>query len=282
MNEHEFDLVARAWLDDGPSRMSDHALLSALEEIHATRQRRTGWPAWRAPRVSRFAALGAVAAVVVAVALLASTVIPRQPGGPSVGGHPSPTSTPDPTPSPSPTPASSRALDVPLTSTFVSPINGFAFGYLDRGGLQPATERWDPGSEPPVSETAWPIVPPRDKGFDLVETGLGALFKAASTEIPDGVAVDDWIDAAVASRASTPTCMAPRGRQAEITIDGQPGRISEGCAHQFIATVVVDGRLDVFILLHGREEADARALFDRWIATIDLHPQAAPAVAPSS
>ena len=50
MNENEFGLVARAWLDDGPTRMSDRALLSALEEIHTTRQRRALWPAWRATR----------------------------------------------------------------------------------------------------------------------------------------------------------------------------------------------------------------------------------------
>ena len=48
----------------------------------------------------------------------------------------------------------------------------------------------------------------------------------------------------------------------------------------FIATVVVDGRLDVFILLYGGEEADSRAYFDSWIATIDLHPEVA--AAPSS
>jgi hypothetical protein len=48
MNENEFDLTARAWLEDGPTRMADHALLSALEEIHTTRQRRAVWPAWRA------------------------------------------------------------------------------------------------------------------------------------------------------------------------------------------------------------------------------------------
>ena len=40
MNENEFDLAARLWLDDGPSRMSDRAVLSTLEQIHATRQRR--------------------------------------------------------------------------------------------------------------------------------------------------------------------------------------------------------------------------------------------------
>ena len=40
MNDNEFDLAARAWLDDGPTRMSDRAVPSALEEIHTTRQRR--------------------------------------------------------------------------------------------------------------------------------------------------------------------------------------------------------------------------------------------------
>ncbi len=49
MNENDFDPTARAWLDDGPTRMSDHALLSALEEIHTTRQRRAVWPARRRP-----------------------------------------------------------------------------------------------------------------------------------------------------------------------------------------------------------------------------------------
>ncbi len=418
MNDHEFNLEARAWLDDGPTRLSDQALSSALEEIHATRQRHVLWPKARAPRVTRFAALGAVAALVVAVGLLAVSVAPRQPDGTSIGGPSTPSPSPDPTPSPSPSTAPARVLDFPaltqtfvsprngfsvghpegaaltpatqlwgfgqdfdivdtgrsavfkgssmkvwegdgsdewidttiqdygacgipraqqaeitidgqpgriaacpnqveatvltggrlyfftlsherddaraifdafaatidltpetavnypsLTSTFVSPVNGFSFGYLDRGGLQPATVRWDPASETPVSGTDGSVAQPSDRGFDLVETGLGAFFKAASVDIPAGVAIDDWIDATLASRASTPTCMVPRSQQAEIVVDGQPGRISEGCAHQFIATVVVDGRLDVFILLYGDEDGDGRAYFDSWLATIRLHPE---------
>lgn len=73
--------------------------------------------------------------------------------------------------------------------------------------------------------------------------------------------------------------MLPRTRQAEITIDGQPARVSEGCAHQFVATVVAGGRLYVFELIHGwDDEADARAFFDSWLATIRLTPgTAAPA-----
>ena len=106
MNENEFDLTARAWLDDGPTRMSDHALLSALEEIHTTRQRRALWPVWRATPVSIVARVTIAAVLVVAVGLLAITVVPRQPDGSNVGG-----------PSPSPTPA--QVIDFPnLTTTF--------------------------------------------------------------------------------------------------------------------------------------------------------------------
>ena len=47
MNENEFHLAARAYLEDGPTRMSDHAVLSTLEQIHATRRRRSARPAWR-------------------------------------------------------------------------------------------------------------------------------------------------------------------------------------------------------------------------------------------
>jgi hypothetical protein len=177
------------------------------------------------------------------------------------------------------------AVDFPNpTTTFVSPINGFSFGYPDRGEgtLQPAKERWDPASEPPIDEMYGPFGAAPDDGFDLVETGLGAFFKGASTEIPEGVAIDDWIDASLHSRASNGTCMAPRSQQAEIIIDGQSGRISEGCSGQYMATVVVDRRLYVFILLSTR--SDARAFFDAFVATIDLRPEdaAVPSSTPSS
>ncbi len=89
MTENEFDWTARAWLEDGPTRMSDRALLSALEEIHTTRQRRALWPAWRARlglpdiglrRVSM--ALGGAAVVVLASALALGVYDDR----PAVGG----------------------------------------------------------------------------------------------------------------------------------------------------------------------------------------------------
>jgi hypothetical protein len=411
MNESEFDLVARAWLDDGPSRMSDRALLSALEEVHTTRQRRTRWPAWRATPASIFIRVGVGAGLAVAVGLLAINLVPRQPDRSSIGGgsaSPSPARSvdiPDLTetfvsprngfsvrhpdrvaltpakqlwglskqiddgfdvmetglgtvvrggsmelpfrygfvassewpsidewvdsmtedlPGGCGVPRSQQveisidgrsgrisecpdgivatvvagarlylftllddrsdaravfdafaatidltpetAVNIPnLTSTFVSPTNGFSFGYLDRGGLKPATELWDPVTQPrPDSSGA------HDAPFDGVETGLGAYFKSASTEIPDGVSIDAWVD----DHVSPGGCVALRSRQAEITIDGRAGRIAE-CPNEIEATVVAGDRLYLFILLHHR--SDARAFFDAWVATIDLRPEDAAA-----
>jgi hypothetical protein len=261
MNDNDFDLTARAWLDDGPTRLSDHALLSALEEIHTTRQRRAVWPAWRATLVSIFARMAIAAVLVVAVGLLASNVVPRQPDNSSVGGM-----------SPSPSPAES--VDFPnLTATFVSPTNGFSFKYHDRGGLAPATDLWDPVNDNQAND-----------GFDAVETGFAAYFMAASTPIPDGVSIDEWVDEYVSPGGwlqHPGRCGGPRSQQAEITIDGQSGRISE-CANRIEATVVAGGRLYLFTLLHSR--SDARAVFDAWIATIHLRPEAAalPSISPSS
>ena len=249
MNENEFDVAARAWLDDGPTRMSDRAVMSTLEEIHTTRQRRAMRPAWRATPVSSFARLGIAAVLLIAVGLLARTVVPRQPDGSSVGG-----------PSPSSSPSETEALDFPpMTMTFVSPTYGYSFKY-GRGAAAPATEPWDPANG------RFDMAVNLDDRFDAVETALGAYFEGASTRIPDGVSIDEWVDEDV----SPGGCEVPRSQQVEITIDGQSGRMAE-CPHQIEATVVAGDRLYLFILSHDR--SDARAVFDAWIATIDLHPE---------
>ena len=162
------------------------------------------------------------------------------------------------------------AVDYPgLTTTFVSPTNGFSFGYIDRGGLKPAKNLWDPVTQPRPDNSG-----AHDDPFDVVETGLSAVFKGASTALPDGASVDTWVDEHVAPVG----CALPRSQQAEITIDGQSGRIAE-CPNQIQATVVAGGRLYLFILLHG-DRSDARAFFDAFVATIHLRPETAVAFEP--
>lgn len=150
-----------------------------------------------------------------------------------------------------------------LTSTFISSTNGFTFKYLDRGGLAPATELWDPVVDPPVDNSG-----AHDGPFDGVETGYAAYFKAASTALPEGVAIDAWYD----EHVSASGCGLPRSQQPEVIIDGQPGRIAE-CPDLIEATVVAGGRLYLFLL--GDNRSDARAFFDTWLATIELTPETA-------
>lgn len=156
------------------------------------------------------------------------------------------------------------ALDFPpLTTTFNSPLHGYSFGFLDRGGLTPAAQPWDPVDRPERVDF--------DDRFDAVETGLSAYFEAASTPMPDGVSIDEWVDEHI-TRTSAGTCGVPRGQQAEVTIDGQPGRIAE-CRNQIEASVTAGGRLYLFVLRHDRD--DARAVLDAWLLTIELTPETA-------
>ena len=80
MNENEFDLAARAWLDDGPTRMSDRALLAALEQIHTTRQRRALWRGGFQRLTLAVATGGAALVLVVAGAVGLRFFVDQQPG----------------------------------------------------------------------------------------------------------------------------------------------------------------------------------------------------------
>jgi hypothetical protein len=97
---------------------------------------------------------------------------------------------------------------------------------------------------------------------------LERLLRGASTEIPDGVSIDEWYD----EHVSRSGCGVPRSQQSEIVIDGQLGRFAV-CPNQIEATVVAGGRLYLFML--GHERSDAAAFFAAWIATIELTPETA-------
>jgi len=156
------------------------------------------------------------------------------------------------------------AADFPdLTTTFVSPRNGFTVKYADRaeGTVTPAKQLLD-------------FSPQVDDGFDVVQTGLAAVFMGSSTDwsdlraTVDADSTDEQVDTYL-SDVLPDGCGVPRSQQAEITIDGQPGRIAE-CPNHIEATVVAGDRLYVFALSHDR--GDARAVFDAFAATIELTP----------
>lgn len=261
MNENEFDRTARAWLEDGPTRMSDRAVLSALEEIHTTRQRRAWWPARRATPVNIYVRAAIAAVLVVGVGLLAINVLPRQSDGSGVGGQPSASASPSASAPPSPAQSAQSVVIPEMTRTYTSSTNGFSIGYPDGATIVPAKV---------VSK---PYVEQNNEEFDFIDNEPFHTFRGASGLAPGTASIDDWID-----RGFQPGgCQVRRSEQAEITIDGQPGRIWEGCPGEIEATVAVGRRVYVFSLFG---EAVSRAVFDAYASTIDLRPEEAASPAP--
>ena len=167
-----------------------------------------------------------------------------------------------------------RLLNMKKT-TFVSPIHGYSLKYLDRGGLESATEPWDPVEQPsPIEGRGGSRAEYLDE-FDVVETGYGAVFLSASTKIPEGVFVDEWVDEAVAKYLPD-GCYGPRSEQEAITIDGERGRISHECFDDIVATVIKDRRLNLFMMAHSAPtRPEARQVFEAWVGTIELTPETA-------
>lgn len=82
-----------SWLREDSHENAERVLLRALDEVDATPQRRSWWPAWRFAHMNKFAQ-AAVAAAAVLVVVVSYNLLPRT-GGP--GGQPSPIATPEPT-----------------------------------------------------------------------------------------------------------------------------------------------------------------------------------------
>jgi hypothetical protein len=66
--DRDTNRIVRAWLDNGVTAFPDRLLDEVLTEVSATRQRRSGWPAWRFSQMNptlRIALAGAALAVAV-------------------------------------------------------------------------------------------------------------------------------------------------------------------------------------------------------------------------
>ena len=101
MNRHdEFDRVVHAYMAEGPSRLADRVFTAALEDVHTTRQRRSGVNrrVTRPRREHWQLATAAIVALVIFIGVGAYLGIRSSSG---VGGAPSPmpSLTPMPTPS---------------------------------------------------------------------------------------------------------------------------------------------------------------------------------------
>lgn len=259
-SDSDFDGIAQTWLQEGPTAIPDRSLQAALEEVHATRQRRFG-AAWRTFHVNTNS-LRMATAVVVSVLIVGAAVFYLGNFAPSgtVGG----------TPSVPPTPTATPVLT--MTKTFTSVNNGFAVGYPADWTVQPATLLWWPPDR----------VQRENYGLDVISGPCKSpcqrpyTFSAGSAVAPEGVVIDDWIDRHI-TIAGDDICNPPRTTLPEITIDGHAGRVNTTCPRDVEATVVVGRRVYLFTLATDYERPERQAMFDAFVATIDLRPEGAPA-----
>jgi len=77
--------IVLSWLREDAHENPEHMLLRALDEVDATPQRRSWWPAWRSSRMNTYAKLIAAAAAVLVVAVVGYQFLP---GSGGVGGQP--------------------------------------------------------------------------------------------------------------------------------------------------------------------------------------------------
>jgi hypothetical protein len=127
-SDRETTRIVRSWLDEGVTALPDRVLDAVLDQVPATRQRRSWWPARRFADMNALAKFAIAAAAVAVIAVVGINLLPRSGG--DAGGGPSllPSLSPAPAPSLSPSPA---AVDFP-------PDGDLAIGRhsMRRGGVR--------------------------------------------------------------------------------------------------------------------------------------------------
>jgi hypothetical protein len=94
--------IVRSWLEEGVTALPDRVLDTVLDQVPATPQRRSWWPARRFASLNTYAKVAIALAAVVVVAVVGYNLLPRYGGVGGVPTTPPPTATPVPTPAPLP------------------------------------------------------------------------------------------------------------------------------------------------------------------------------------
>jgi len=182
--------IVLSWLREDAHENPERLLLRALDEVDATPQRRSWWPARRFPAMNTFAKVLVATAAVVAVAVVGVNLLP---GNQTGAGGPPPTASPSapppsPSPSPSPTPEPTASLvahtlkDGEITFAFTAPPSWEPFGEL---GV------WIDQNAPPDGANVFFY-----RGGDVYSEPC-LTDEEADPDVPVGPTVDDFVTALV-------------------------------------------------------------------------------------
>jgi hypothetical protein len=273
-DDRSLERAARLWLEIGPTQAPDRPIETALALIEHTPQER----AWPRPFDGERWRLGdrpVLAVAVLAVVLVGGVAIlrPDHGPGPAISPSPSPSQSPTTTlePSGSPSPSVQEGGAAYLTSTFVSPLNGYSVIYPDDWVVTPATDSWRAGVTNQWGSTA----------LDELR-GSTARFVGASQRLAPGQTAEAWL-----SDFAAEACITPRDNWLSVPIGGSMGLIdADGCEAPdppvgkggalYDAVVILDGRAYDFTMDGELSHTDFVAL----LATVRLDP--ASAVDPTS
>jgi hypothetical protein len=211
--------VVRSWLEEGATTLPDRVLDGVLDQLPATPQRRSWWPARRFADMNNLARVAIAAAAVMVVAIAGYNLLPRSSGP---GGLPTPTPTPTQTPAPTPTPVptpialkdGSLAAGTYVAHPFPAPNDSIGFTFDVPEGWQGAGT----GAVIPTAGTAGPA------GAAMALIQVTGLFsdpchgnQAGAPTVPVGTTVDELVGAFAGQTAYDVT------PAADVAVDGYSG-----------------------------------------------------------
>ena len=269
------DRLIHAFLVEGQTELADQVYDAVRSVIEQKRQRATFGP-WRTPIMNKLVPIGLGAAAVVVALVIGTRLLGPAPSGP--GGPAEPTATTEPSvaaPSPSNSgTASPAASPRPLTQTFTSQMHGISVSYPEGWIARAATEPWT--DRPDVPQFLHP-------GFDVLQDPVrnGELFLHITSEPIGDSTPEDWVAASLAAWGCTTT--------EPIAVDGATGLIGADDCHIVAVTTVGRGySIGLYTPYSGEGETPPadfsydRAWFEEVLATVQLQPEDAVDLAPST
>jgi hypothetical protein len=228
--------LVRSWLEEGVTALPDRVLDAVLDQVPATPQRRSWWPARRFTSLNTYTKFAMAAAAVLVVAVVGYNMLPNRggTGGPSVS--PSPTAV-----APSASPTSPTMLEQARPAA-CGPAGG-ALDCLAPGTYRLSGDVW-PGvvtMEVPVGWFEWLPLTDRDAYDALLVSdatnggsGWGLVFSVPGSVAKDpcdaakgrfGRAETDTVDELVAAMSRWPGFQATA--PVPVTVGGYGGQLVE-------------------------------------------------------